>query len=173
MVEFAPGIGATARLVLDRSPRYYTSVERDEGAAGMAWSYLRRAGRRCVVGSAEATGLEDECASLVYGEARLTMQRVPQKRRIVGEAFRLLVPGGRYGIHELCLVPDGLEEDLKEEIRAALSETVRVGARPAGAGGSAARRSRPLRDSKTAAIPTPRSPTAAPGRVATTNSRAG
>lgn len=130
VVEFAPGLGSTARLVLQRSPRSYTGVERDEGAAGVVWSYLRGPGRRCVVGSAEATGLEDECASVVYGEAMLTLQRIPQKCWIVGEASRLLAPGGRYGIHELCLVPDGLEECVKEEIRAALSETVRVGARP-------------------------------------------
>ncbi len=131
VVEFAPGLGVTARLALEHCPRSYTGVERDEGAAGVAWSYyLRKPGRRCVVGSAEATGLEDECASVVYGEAMLTMQRVPQKRRIVKEAFRLLAPGGRYGIHELCLVPDDLQESIKEEIRAALSQTVKVGARP-------------------------------------------
>lgn len=128
VVEFAPGLGVTARLALQRCPRSYTGVERDEGAAGLVRSYLRGSGRRCVVGSAEATGLEDECASVVYGEAMLTMQRETQKRRIAGEAFRLLAPGGRYDIHELYLVPDDLQEGVKGEIRVSLSQTVRVGA---------------------------------------------
>ena len=130
VVEFAPGLGTTARLTLERSPYSYTGVERDEGAAGVVRDSLRGPGRRCVVGSAEATGLEGGRASVVYGEAMLTMQRETHKRRIVGEAFRLLASGGRYGIHELCLVPDELQESVKEEIRAALSQTVRVGARP-------------------------------------------
>lgn len=42
----------------------------------------------------------------------------------------MLEPGGRYGIHELCLVPDDLGEGKKEEIRRALSEAIHVGARP-------------------------------------------
>lgn len=130
VVEFAPGLGSTARLALERDPHSYVGVERDEAAAGVVWSYLRGPRQRCVVGSAEATELECGSASVVYGEAMLTMQREEQKRRIVGEAHRLLAPGGRYGIHELCLVPDNLEEDTKEEIRAALSTTIRVGARP-------------------------------------------
>ena len=36
VVEFAPGLGVTARLALQRCPRSYTGVERDEGAAGAA-----------------------------------------------------------------------------------------------------------------------------------------
>ncbi|MEJ7872891.1 MAG: methyltransferase domain-containing protein [Rubrobacteraceae bacterium] len=130
VVEFAPGLGSTARLALERCPHSYIGVERDEAAAGVVWSYLNGPRQRCVVGNAEATELETSRASVVYGEAMLTMQRKEQKRRIVGEAHRLLAPGGRYGIHELCLVPDDLEEDTKEEIQAALSTTIRVGARP-------------------------------------------
>nr|WP_228282632.1 class I SAM-dependent methyltransferase [Rubrobacter tropicus] len=130
VVEFAPGLGSTARLVLEHGPCSYTGVERDEAAAGVVWGYLRGPRQRCIVGSAEETGLEGGYASVVYGEAMLTMQREEQKRRIAGEAHRLLVPGGRYGVHEMCLVPDDLAEQTKEEIRAALSGTIRVGARP-------------------------------------------
>lgn len=129
VVEFAPRLGDTARLALERGPHSYVGVERDE-AAGVVWSYLHGPRQQCVVGSAEATELECGCASVVYGEAMLTVQREEQKRRIVGEAYRLLAPGGRYGIHELCLVPDNLEEDTREEIRTALSTTIRVGVKP-------------------------------------------
>ncbi|MGA9452826.1 MAG: hypothetical protein WBW41_15955, partial [Verrucomicrobiia bacterium] len=36
----------------------------------------------------------------------------------------------RYGIHELCLVPDNLDGQIKREIEQALSRTIHVGARP-------------------------------------------
>lgn len=52
------------------------------------------------------------------------------KRRIVREARRLLKRGGRYAIHEMCLVGDDLDEDRKQEINRALSRTIHVGVRP-------------------------------------------
>lgn len=81
-------------------------------------------------GQAEETGLSSECADVVYGEAMLTMQRTTHKKAIMEEAHRLLRPGGRYGIHELCLVPDDIDPRLNSEIAQALSETIHVGARP-------------------------------------------
>ena len=130
VVEFAPGLGLTARATLARNPATYTGVERDEAAARQVRRYLEGAGRQCLAGRAESTGLPDQSATAVYGEAMLTMQTPPQKDRIVQEAARLLRPGGRYGIHELCLQPDELEDDRKSEISAALSEAIHVGARP-------------------------------------------
>ena len=130
VVEFAPGLGATARMTLDRLPASYTGVERDEAAARTVRGYLDGPGRQCLVGNAEETGLPDGAATVVYGEAMLTMQRPPQKRRIVEEAHRILRPGGRYGIHELCLVSDDLDEVVKAEIQRELSAEIHVGARP-------------------------------------------
>ncbi len=130
VVEFAPGLGTTARLTLGRRPASYTGIERDETAARMVSGWLDGPGRRCLLGNAEGTGLPGSSATVVYGEAMLTMQREPQKRRIVREAHRLLRPGSRYGIHELCLVPDDLDDAVKEEIRRALSGAIHVGARP-------------------------------------------
>ena len=51
-----------------------------------------------LVGDAEATGLPAGSASVVIGEAMLTMQPQAHKEAIVTEAARLLRPGGRYGV---------------------------------------------------------------------------
>jgi ubiquinone/menaquinone biosynthesis C-methylase UbiE len=129
-IEFAPGLGATARLTLKRKPTSYTAVERDQDAAALVQKLLHGPEQRCVVGLAENTGLPDAAATVVYGEAMLSMQTPQQKSRIVREAHRLLKPGGRYGIHELCLIPNDLDENTKLEIQTALSKVIHYGTRP-------------------------------------------
>jgi hypothetical protein len=42
----------------------------------------------------------------------------------------LLKPGGRYGIHELCLIPNDLAESTKQEIQSDLSTVIHHGTRP-------------------------------------------
>lgn len=130
VVELAPGLGATARLTLDRGPTEYVAVERDGDAAKRVEAMLQGPRQRCVVGTAAETGLENEFASVVYGEAMLTMQTPEEKARIVAEAYRILRPGGQYGIHELALKPDGLDSSAKDEIQRDLSAAIHVGARP-------------------------------------------
>jgi len=130
VVEFAPGLGLTAKLVLQRQPATYTAIERDEAAANLVRRYLNGRQQRCLVGNAEQSGLPAESATVVYGEAMLTMQTPETKARIVREAWRILEAGGRYGLHELCLVPETLDDGTKKEIALALLQTIRVGARP-------------------------------------------
>lgn len=130
VVEFAPGLGVTARLTLDRHPASYTAIERDRDAAAEVNPYLSGPNQRCVVGTAEETGLADASASVVYGEAMLSMQVANAKSRIVAEAARLLIPGGRYGIHELCLVPDDVDPQIGDAIARELSGDIHVGVRP-------------------------------------------
>jgi ubiquinone/menaquinone biosynthesis C-methylase UbiE len=130
VVEFAPGMGITARLTLELSPASYTAVERDEAAAKIVGSYLRGARQQCVLGNASDTGLPDQCATVVYGEAMLTMQTDETKRQIVREAHRLLKSGGRYGIHEMCLMSDDLDDNTKRETERALTGVVHHGVRP-------------------------------------------
>ncbi len=134
VVEFAPGLGVTARLTLEQHPATYTAVERDETATSNLRHWLTAPTQKCVCGSADDSGLPNAAATVVYGEAMLTMQGPAQKARIVGEAFRLLQPGGRYGMHELCFVPENLPDQVKQEVQSRLSETIRVGARPLTAG---------------------------------------
>jgi SAM-dependent methyltransferase len=130
VIEFAPGLGETARLVFGNKPASYTAVERDKDAAAMVQKILRGPEQRCVVGLAEETGLPEASATVVYGEAMLSMQMPQQKSRIVREAHRLLKPGGRYGIHELCLIPNDLDESSKMEIQNELATVIHHDTRP-------------------------------------------
>jgi len=130
VVEFAPGLGATAHATLERRPRSYIGIERNEDAAKQVRRYLRGKTRQCLVGRAEETGLPGASASVVYGEAMLTMQPEEQKGAIVAEAARLLRVGGRYGIHELSLMPNDLPWTIKLGIQMALSDAIHVGAPP-------------------------------------------
>ena len=130
VVEFAPGLGFTAQLTLKQRPASYTAVERDAAAAKAVRQYLTGNHQTCLIGRAEETGLPDATATVVYGEAMLTMQTPSKKQQIVQEAFRMMKPTGRYGIHELCLVPEDLDEDTKQEIQKALTDAIHVGARP-------------------------------------------
>jgi hypothetical protein len=130
VVEFAPGLGVTAKLTLARNPASYIAVERDPAAAQAVRRHLSAAQHRCVTGSAEDTGLLSACATVVYGEAMLSMQPATTKKRIIGEAARLLRYDGRYGIHELCLVPDDVNEELRQGIQQDLSDEIHVGIRP-------------------------------------------
>ncbi|MFE1895123.1 class I SAM-dependent methyltransferase [Streptomyces yangpuensis] len=133
VVELAAGLGATARLTLTRHPAAYTAVDRDPAAVA-ALSALADPGPtqvRAVRSDAADTRLPDGEATVVYGEAMLTMQPEPAKRRIVREARRLLDDStGRYAIHELCLLPDGLDPALAEQITHDLHDAIHVGARP-------------------------------------------
>lgn len=130
VVEFAPGLGVTARLTLANDPRSYTAIERDADAADVVNRYLTGPNQRCVLGTAEKSGLAETSASVVYGEAMLSMQPEVAKRQIIAEAVRVLRSGGRYGIHELCLVPDSVDESIRDAIRRDLSDDIHVGVRP-------------------------------------------
>jgi hypothetical protein len=127
VVEFAPGLGVTARMVLKSQPSSYCGVERDRAAAVRLRSQLAEPSAQIVQGEAQKSGLPNGCATVVYGEAMLSMQRPEQKDRIVAEARRLLAPRGHYGIHELCFLPDDISPSLRREIQAELSKEIHVG----------------------------------------------
>jgi len=131
VVELAPGLGVTARMLLERKPHSYLGIDRDPAAAARVIHWLgTSSGAKCLVGHAEATGLPRECATVVLAEAMLSMQPDLQKQRIVAEAHRILRPEGRYGIHELCLNDDELHQSHREAIERDLSQAIHVGVRP-------------------------------------------
>jgi cyclopropane fatty-acyl-phospholipid synthase-like methyltransferase len=131
VVEFAPGLGVTARMILQHKPQRYTGIERDAKAA--QWTRRRLPSDPAVsvaIGRADRTTLPAASASVVIGEAMLSMQTAEHKRLIAAEAFRLLRPGGRYGIHELAVVPEDMPDDQARAIDRELSSVIHVGARP-------------------------------------------
>jgi SAM-dependent methyltransferase len=129
VVDLAPALGDTVRRVEAAGPASFRGVERGRAEAERA---QQLAGRRyeCVVAEPEATGLPDGCASVVYGEACLSLETDDTKRAILAEAARLLRPGGRLGVHELLLTPDDIAAEDKRRIERDLTRTVRVRARP-------------------------------------------
>lgn len=130
VVEFAPGMGITAQLTLQASPASYTAVERDDDAAKIVRGYLKGNKQNCIVGSATDTRLPSASASVVYGEAMLTMQPADTKRQIIHEAYRLLKPHGRYGIHEMCFLANEMSEEAKQKTERDLTGVVHHGVRP-------------------------------------------
>lgn len=130
VVEFAPGLGVTARMVLQKHPSAYWGVEREPAVAEDLRRQLAGISTQIVLGQAEESGLPSACASVVYGEAILSMQSQEQKNRIFAEARRLLTAGGRYGIHELCFLPDDISDHVRHEIQAAMSKEIHVGVQP-------------------------------------------
>ncbi len=60
----------------------------------------------------------------------LTMQSAKRKQAIIQEAHRLLKTGGLYGIHELGLKPDDVDESVKKSINQDLASVIKVDARP-------------------------------------------
>lgn len=127
VVEFAPGLGVTAKMVLQQRPREYWGVEREPAAADQLRRRYSGSSVHIVQGCAEKSGLPSACADIVYSEALLSMQTPQLKSRIVAEACRLLIPGGRYAIHELCLLPDDIPDAIRQEIQAAMSREIHVG----------------------------------------------
>lgn len=130
VVELAPGLGFTASLVLKRHPHFYTGVEMDEEAAKMLAQKFDSSNVNIVTGNASQSNLPASSFNRVYGEAMLTMQADHRKSEIIREAYRLLEPGGRYGIHELGLTPDDLHEETKATIQKDLAKSIKVNARP-------------------------------------------
>ncbi len=130
VVEFAPGLGRTAQIIIDSGVVSYVGIDQDPAAVARADSIVSPFGGRVVQNDVQHTGLDGESADVVIGEAMLTMQGAKTKNDIVHEAFRLLRPGGCYAIHELALTPNEIATDVAEELRKQLARTIRVNARP-------------------------------------------
>lgn len=109
VVEFAPGLGRTAKLIVDRGVSSYVGVDQDPDAVANVQDVVTPHGGKVINAQAQNTGLPDASADVVIGEAMLTMQGEKGKDEIVAEAFRLLAPGGCYAIHELGLTPNDID----------------------------------------------------------------
>lgn len=132
VIELAPGLGRTAAMIRSRQPKSYVGVERDARAARFAEHALAGAGfhdARILHADAASVPLPDGSATLLVGEAMLSMQTAATKQAIIREAHRLLRPGGRYVIHELAVAPDDLDAADVARIQSDLSSVIHVGVR--------------------------------------------
>lgn len=126
IVELGPGLGHTARQLLEVNPASYVGVDPNpQGRAALDTVLDGHEQAQLKVADAADTGLPPACADLVIGEAMLTMQTPEQKRVIAAEVSRILAPGGRYGIHELVVTGDDASAVSRE-----LSRSIKVGAKP-------------------------------------------
>lgn len=130
ILEFAPGMGATASLLLRLRPKSYTAVEVNEDAAkNLQKKYIGK-NSHIIISNAAQSQQENGSKDKVLGEAVLTMQADHRKSEIIQEAYRILRKDGLYAIHELCLEPENISEETKAEIQKDLAITMHVNARP-------------------------------------------
>ncbi len=130
VVEVAPGLGATTRLVMAARPASYTGVDRDPDAVGLIGDVLEGPNRRVIHASAQDTGLPDASADVVFGEAYLTMQPDSLKHKVIAELARLLRPGGRFALHEVAFAPDDIADPDRERATSDLTSTIKVNVTP-------------------------------------------
>jgi len=129
VIEFAPGMGATARLTLRKNPKKYTAVDYESAIVKRIKTLLNGTSYTCIQGLAQKSGLPSGSATKVYSEAILTMQTDSKKKEIVKEAYRLLGSGGLYGIHEVGIIDTSNKSEIKE-IQSDLTHSIKVDARP-------------------------------------------
>lgn len=130
VIEFAPGLGFTARLTLAKNPQSYLGIDAEEAAVNHLSRNIAGTVARFLHADILESGAKSDSASKIYGEAMLTMQPDRKKVEIIREAHRLLRPGGLYGIHELGLTPDEIAPVEKQAIQKELSQVIKVNARP-------------------------------------------
>ncbi len=128
IVEFAPGIGYTAGLALQKQPKSYVGVDADEEVVSSLQQKIKGKNIQFQLGNAAHTQIADASKDKVYGEAMLTMHADHRKSEIIKEAHRILKKGGLYAIHELGLVH--INEAQKNQIQKDLALTIKVNARP-------------------------------------------
>lgn len=130
VVEIAPGAEITTKIVIKENPKNYVAIERNEKFAQKIEKLLKNSPYSCVIGSAQNSQIEDDFATIIFGEAMLTMQTQTTKAAIMQEASRILKQNGLFAIHEVALRDEGLTDDLREQIFSDLRDALKVGAHP-------------------------------------------
>jgi len=130
VVELAPGLGYTAKKILESQPQSYTGIDADEDAVQLLKRKIIGKQVEFKLANARETGLQEDFASKILGEAMLTMQAPHRKKEIVQEVYRVLKKGGLYGIHELALIPDEISAKHKKSLEYDLAQSMKVNARP-------------------------------------------
>lgn len=126
VVEFAPGMGFTSKLVLHCHPGKYTGLELNNEAAERLNKQHKSDRYEIIVGDAASSPFDGETIDKVYGEAMLTMQSKSSKTRLIKEAFRILKKNGIYALHELCIISDDISNERKIEIQKELADVFKI-----------------------------------------------
>lgn len=130
VAEFAPGLGFTTTITLQKKPKSFFAIEQNEEAVNLLKKKFNSNNVTILNGNASHTTLQNDSINKVYGEAMLTMHADHSKSEIIKEAFRILKSGGLYAIHELALTPDLIDDNVKTEIQKELALAIKVNARP-------------------------------------------
>lgn len=130
IVEFAPGMGYTAKLALREKPLSYVGIEREEAHIARLRRKIKNRQVEFVLGDVQQTGLKTASKDKVFGEAMLSMHADHRKIGIIKEAARILKPGGWYAIHELELSQKNMSDTEKSQVKKDLAIAARVNARP-------------------------------------------
>jgi phospholipid N-methyltransferase len=128
VLEFAPGRGVTADLIIRKNPSTYTGVEHHADFASQL--QFESPCHRIMTGSMTQTHLPDSAYDVVVGEAFLSLQSDEKKREVLREAFRLLKPGGVYILHELSVVSGNMSEEGYQQLLAEMRGKLKVNATP-------------------------------------------
>lgn len=130
IVEFAPGLGYTTSIVLDKQPTSYIGIDLDEKIIENLNQKFDNQKAVFQLANAADTRLDDCSQTKVFGEAMLTMHANHRKSEIIKEAHRVLKKDGYYAIHELALKPNNISDEIKKNIQKELAITMNVNARP-------------------------------------------
>ncbi len=99
IVEFAPGLGATTKLISKLKPKSYVGIDLDKTVCdNLSKKYLNFT---FINSKVQENNLEDESKDIVLAEAMLTMNDNKEKDIIVKEVNRILKSGGYFAIHEV------------------------------------------------------------------------
>lgn len=126
VVEYAPGMGVTAKMALDKNPLEYIAIERDEAAAAYLNQLLEFNPKyHCIqMNAADTLDLPDNCASVVYGESMLSIHNEENKQNVMNEVKRILKPGGRYAMQEITVIPDDIDPAKADAMRKEIIRSV-------------------------------------------------